>query len=259
MRMALEGDMIAEKNSMGKFSGIFDDLIRRTEPALGEKGAEPGGMAEDPPGEPPKDPSTAGGGEGGDNPPQEWDPFPHMTVHEDLTGALGRDSFTFRALIELYAALAQGKRCCLAVAAPDYFQDFNDRYGRAAGDEALEHTAKVVGAQLRKTDFIGRWDGEELAVFFLEADLDACRGVCERILQTLAFTPLSLGEKPVHITASIGITAVGLDEFGMSAESSRSPADDAELIKTLVGRAEQALYEAKRTGGSRVVSLTGNR
>jgi diguanylate cyclase (GGDEF)-like protein len=243
MRMTLEGDMPPQKNSVGEFSGVFDDLIQRMDRALEglrEKEAELREMARDPRQKAePCDPAveTLSG----------RDASPEMAVYDELTGALDRESFTFRALIELYAAFAQGMRCCLAVAAPDRFEDFSDRHGRAAGDGALEHAAKVIRAHLWKTDFMGRWDGEEFAIFFQGMDPDVCRDICERILRTLAFTPFNLRGKPAHITASIGITVADPDEFSF-------PADDAEIIEKLAGRAEQALGEAKRTGRGRVVS-----
>jgi diguanylate cyclase (GGDEF)-like protein len=249
MQMALEGDTAVRTNSMGKFSGVFDDLIQRMDRALEglrEKEAELCAMTEDPRRE------TDWRDPGAEARPG-LDTSRRMTIHDDLTGALNRESFTFRALIELYAAFAQGRRCCLAVAAPDRFKDFSGRCGDPAGDAALKHAAKVFSVQMRKTDFTGRWNGEEFALFFQGMDPGVCRVVCERILQTLTSTPFNLREKAVHITASIGIAVADPDEFDISVENSCFPAGNTELIERLAGRAEEALYEAKRIGHNRVV------
>jgi diguanylate cyclase (GGDEF)-like protein len=253
MRMTLEGDTPARTNSMGEFSGVFDDLIQRMDRALEDlrkKEAELRAMAGEAWQETGRrDPAAEA--------PPGLDASHHMAIHDGLTGVLKRGSFTFRALMDLYAAFAQGKRCCLAIAAPDYFTDFSGRYGVPAGDAALEHAAKVFSAQMRKTDFVGRWGGEEFAIFFQGMDLDACRNVCERIVRTLTFTSFNLREKPVHITASMGIAVADPGEFDLSAENFRSPADNAGVIEKLAGWAEEALHEAQRLGHSQVISSRG--
>jgi diguanylate cyclase (GGDEF)-like protein len=114
--------------------------------------------------------------------------------------------------MDLYTAFAQGRRCCLAIAAVDHFEDFSGRYGGPAGNTALEHAAKVFSAQMRRTDFTGRWNGEEFVLLFQEMDTGVCRGICKRILQSLTFTPFNLREKPVYITASIGIAVADPDK-----------------------------------------------
>jgi diguanylate cyclase (GGDEF)-like protein len=227
MQMTLEGDTGARKHPTGKFANIFDGLIEQMDGALR-------GLRE-------KEAGLHGGAAG-------------LDALRRPAGALNREAFTFRALVELYAAFAQGRQCCLAVAAPDHFKEFD---GGPAAAEALGHMAGVFSGQLRKTDFAGRWNEGEFVLFFQEADLEACRGICERILQALAFTPFSLHGKPVHVTASIGIAAADREEFGVNAEDFRFTADNAEIVEELAGRAEEALREAERAGHSRVASFPG--
>jgi diguanylate cyclase (GGDEF)-like protein len=249
MGMTLEGDLPPQKRSIGEFSGAFDDLLRCMDRALRglrEQKAEPPAMTDPRREADRRNPAV-------DTPPKR--DACRVDGYDDPIGALNRESFIFRALVELYAAFAQGKRCYLAIAGPDHFKDFNDRYGRPAGDKALGHVAKIISAQLRKTDFMGRWGGEAFALFFQEMDLDACRVVYERILQTLTFTPLNLGEKPVYITASIGVTVADPDEFDINAENFRFLTDGTEILEKLAGRAEKALYEARRTGRNWMVSF----
>jgi diguanylate cyclase (GGDEF)-like protein len=194
-------------------------------------------------------------GQGNPAPDAERDTSCHRDGRNGLTGELNRDSFIFRASIDLCAAFAQGKRCCLAIADLDQLEDFNDRYGRLAGDEALEYTAKVISARMRKTDFMGRWGGEAFALFFQDMEINTCCMACGQILQNLTVTPLKLWGKPVYITASIGVTTADPDEFGINAEGFRFLTDDGTgVIERLAGRAEKALCEAKRKGRSWVVS-----
>jgi diguanylate cyclase (GGDEF)-like protein len=217
MQAVLEGDTAVRKHPMGKFANVFDGLVERMEGALRRGAALPG----------PEAPRPPGGGPG---------------------GVLGREAFTFRALVELYAAFAQGRECCLAIAAPDHFAEFG---GGPAGEAALGHMAGVFGGHLRKTDFAGRWGGGEFALFFQDTGAEACRGICERILQALAFTPFALRGRAVHATASVGIAAAGPEEFGAGAEDTRFTADSAGVIERLAERAEGALREARRAGHSR--------
>jgi diguanylate cyclase (GGDEF)-like protein len=182
--------------------------------------------------------------------------FRYLASRDALTGALNRSSFYQRAVAELEAADAQKTGACIAMMDLDHFKKFNDRHGHLAGDEALKHVVAVVPGALRKTDFIGRYGGEEFTVFFPNTSLEICRLVCERVLKKLAATPVLLETGSAKITASIGLTQTGWD-----AEAAKEPGDSdfsAEWIY-LLSQADLALYEAKKEGRNRVVSYYGER
>ncbi|MDR1411128.1 MAG: hypothetical protein LBI91_02845, partial [Spirochaetaceae bacterium] len=107
MQMVTEGDATPQENSIGKFSGVFDGLIRRME-GLREKEAELCALRGE----------NADGKRTGASPPQMCRPgdAPYRAGGRGgLAGALDREAFIFRAFDDLYAAFAQGKWCCLAV------------------------------------------------------------------------------------------------------------------------------------------------
>lgn len=128
----------------------------------------------------------------------------------------------------------------------DHFKDVNDRWGHPFGDHVLRQTTDVIAANVRESDILGRYGGEEFALALPETSEAAALGVGEKLRAALeaqefrtADTPPP-GEAPVRLTVSIGIASLPVEE----------DQDEVELI----GRADQALYEAKRTGRNRVIA-----
>jgi diguanylate cyclase (GGDEF)-like protein len=177
--------------------------------------------------------------------------FRYLASRDPLTGALNRSSFYQRAVAELKAADAQKTGSCVAMVDLDHFKKFNDRHGHLAGDEALKHVVAVVSGTLRKTDFMGRYGGEEFTVFFPNTNLEICRLVCERVLKKLASTPVQLESGTAKITASIGLTQTDWEE--RDGKRPDDPDFSAEWI-CLLAQADMALYQAKKDGRNRVAS-----
>ena len=121
----------------------------------------------------------------------------------------------------------------------DHFKHVNDTYGHHAGDLALQSLVTTSRQALRDWDILGRMGGEEFAVLLPETESSQALLVAERLRQAVAnaMVPLANG-KSVHLTVSIGIATV--------------QEDDAD-IDALLDRADQALYEAKRTGRDKVI------
>jgi len=153
-----------------------------------------------------------------------------------LTGVNNRRHFS-----ELLGAEIERCRrysCCLSVMMfdLDHFKKVNDTYGHAAGDEALRTFARTLQRSgLRKNDYWGRLGGEEFALALPETDLDSALIPAERIRSMLEETSVQHGPVMFRITVSIGI-------------SQYQPGD---TIETVLGRADQAMYEAKQTGRNR--------
>jgi len=151
-----------------------------------------------------------------------------------LTGIPNR--LAGQAALEVERARMQrtGAPLCVAVFDIDHFKRVNDDHGHATGDRVLCQVARALADQVRITDTVARWGGEEfLAV--LPADLAGARVFCERARQ--AIEQLACPEIQ-RITTSVGVAEVGLDE---------DPRD-------AIARADLRLYEAKRAGRNRVES-----
>lgn len=121
----------------------------------------------------------------------------------------------------------------------DRFKERNDHHGHAAGDAALVSVVSALRAELRATDVIGRWGGDELVVIVPGTSGGAAERSAERWRALIADLGLAAG--PGRVTTSIGL-------------STHVPGD---TVDTLLTRADRALYAAKRIGGDAVVTDEG--
>jgi diguanylate cyclase (GGDEF)-like protein len=156
-----------------------------------------------------------------------------LADHDPLTRLLNRRAFVSRLDGEVARARRYGRSFGLVIADLDDFKQLNDRYGHAAGDEALVAFANVLVESLRKPDDAFRIGGDEFAVLLAEATEDDARFVVERA-QTL-LEQLADGGEPwlADLSASFGCASCPGD------------ADDPQMLFRL---ADEALYAAKRSG-----------
>lgn len=117
----------------------------------------------------------------------------------------------------------------------DNFKRLNDELGHSAGDEALKALAAVVSKTLRPTDKVARYGGEEFVVLLPQTPLDEGQQILTRLQRSLSGGLFMHDNKPVFVTFSAGVTAYR----------------DGETIEAALERADQALYEAKRSGKNR--------
>jgi diguanylate cyclase (GGDEF)-like protein len=128
---------------------------------------------------------------------------------------------------------------CLALFDIDHFKRFNDGHGHDAGDAVLARVATTVAKNLRPTDVIARFGGEEFVVLFFETELEQAASAAERVREIVASTPMAMpdGRPLPGVTISIGVAQLG-------------PGDvPAKLLKA----ADVAMYRAKESGRNRVV------
>jgi len=119
----------------------------------------------------------------------------------------------------------------------DYFKDYNDRYGHIVGDAILRELSKSIQEAIRQIDLMGRYGGEEFSIILSETDKGAAQFAAERIRQAIEDRRIRVYDEELKITVSIGISAF--------------PQDGKE-IKTLIDRADSALYRAKEAGRNRI-------
>ncbi len=117
----------------------------------------------------------------------------------------------------------------------DNFKRLNDELGHSAGDEALKSLAAVVSKTLRPTDRVARYGGEEFVVLLPATQAEEGQQILTRLQRTLTGGLFMHKDKNVFVTFSAGVTAYDLTE----------------RIEEALERADQALYEAKRTGKNR--------
>lgn len=164
-----------------------------------------------------------------------------MAVTDQLTGLHNR-RYMSRHLENLLSQSKQtGKPLAFAIMDIDFFKVVNDTYGHDVGDEVLREFASRITANVRGIDLACRFGGEEFVVVMPDTDLTFAYAVADRLRKQVEGNPVTLSRPPgeVSITVSIGIAAL-------------SGADD--TADALLHRADQALYQAKRTGRNRVVA-----
>ena len=140
-------------------------------------------------------------------------------------------------LDELAAQALRGpSRFALIMIDLDHFKEVNDRFGHDVGDEVLKHAANVFVANSRGCDVVCRVGGEEFGVLCAETALPEALELAERLREHLAGAPASTTVGAIPMTASFGVATIATSNDSSS----------------LVHRADQALYDAKRGGRNRV-------
>lgn len=153
-----------------------------------------------------------------------------------LTGLLNRRVMTDLAEAELKQIQRSGAPLCVVLIDLDHFKDINDRFGHHAGDTALKGFASSTAPQLRQVDKLARWGGEEFLLMLPQLSQTEAWTALERLRQTVE-TLVFKDHALMQLTFSAGI----------------AQALPGESLEQLVDRADQAVYEAKRTGRNRCV------
>jgi diguanylate cyclase (GGDEF)-like protein len=162
----------------------------------------------------------------------------YRSRHDGLTGLLNRRAMEETLLAQMQRSRRTGEPFAVLMLDLDHFKTINDRYGHAAGDRALKHTATALGAELREIDAVGRFGGEEFLVLMPGATVETALPVAERLR-----TALITGAPVVEGATLLLSVSIGIAQW-------REPAEEP---SRLVMRADAALYEAKLRGRDCVV------
>jgi diguanylate cyclase (GGDEF)-like protein len=170
----------------------------------------------------------------------------YIGLTDALTGVYNRRYMDRRLVEEIARARRQTYRISCMYIDVDHFKQVNDTYGHQSGDDVLREVAARVKAELRMSDALGRFGGEEFVALLIDADLDAASMVASRIRASVADQPFVVGEGQL-LSVSVSIGVATLDDF----ERDHAIED---VAQQLVAQADQALYQAKEEGRNRVVA-----
>ena len=148
---------------------------------------------------------------------------------DPLTGLANRRAFEEAFGRELARAQRDGAGFALALADIDRFKELNDRLGHVAGDDALVEVGRALLDQVRGSDLVARFGGDEFAVVLAGADAARAIEMCERVSRNLC--------ERIPAQASLALS-FGVAEYGR----------DGHTLDDLVRAADAALYESKRKG-----------
>ena len=150
---------------------------------------------------------------------------------DDLTGLLNRRAWEEQLPLEMARARRATHPLCVAMLDLDYFKAYNDERGHQAGDRLLKQSTAAWASELRASDILARYGGEEFTVALPGCSLSDATSIVERLRSAM----------PSGQTVSAGVACW----------------NGRESAEELVGRADAALYEAKRTGRDRLVTAGG--
>lgn len=156
---------------------------------------------------------------------------------DPLTGVLTRREFNV--ILQKHFEISELTRLPISIiiADIDFFKKINDTYGHLAGDEALKHFVKIIKQNLRKSDYIFRFGGEEFIILLPNTTLEEAIVIAEKIRETLEKTPLIYNGKEIKITASFGVKEV----------------HPGEPVDRIIEDVDKKLYKAKESGRNKVI------
>jgi diguanylate cyclase len=160
-----------------------------------------------------------------------------LCCEDELTGCLNR-----RGLQQAYErenARAERARQPLTAALIDIdnFKQVNDQFGHAIGDQALIHITELARVVMRASDIVGRWGGEEFVLILPDTGLAPATQALARLQHSLRRHPLQIEGQSMALTFSGGLTHC-------------APGEDCD---SMIRRADDALYAAKRAGKDRIM------
>lgn len=178
-----------------------------------------------------------------------------MATIDPLTGTHLRRFFEQWILRELRTSFRMQQSVSLIMVDADGLKRINDTAGHLAGDQALSHLGRILRQSVRESDIVGRYGGDEFAIFMPQADNEGAQIVGRRIMAALegACVPWHAGDLPIR--ASIGVSALDAHSFSSADIPRPLPKSYFEdVLKLLFGAADRALYAAKNGGRAQVVA-----
>ncbi|RME35670.1 MAG: GGDEF domain-containing protein [Gammaproteobacteria bacterium] len=156
---------------------------------------------------------------------------------DPVTGLNNRSALEQALEHQVELARRHGNPLSLLMVDIDFFKLVNDRHGHLAGDSLLRELGTRLVECVRRSDVIFRYGGEEFSILLNNTDLAGARRLAERVRIAIEEKPFAHGHKQIPITVSVGVATLNKNEDGRS----------------LVARADRALYQAKEAGRNQVV------
>ena len=170
----------------------------------------------------------------------------HIGLTDPLTGVNNRRYLERRLMEEIGRTRRHGYALSCMYIDIDHFKQINDRIGHQAGDDVLREVAARIKAELRLSDALGRFGGEEFVVLLIDAELTDALSVAERIRASVAEQALAVGARlAINATVAIGVATLSGQDRNRPIEAT---------AQEFVATAARALYRAKENGRNKVVA-----
>ena len=167
----------------------------------------------------------------------------YETIIDPLMGIHNRRYLDLRLTEEIERAHRYNFQLCMLLLDIDHFKNVNDTYGHYIGDLVLKNLGHLLLKNVRKTDIVARYGGEEIAVIAPHTSVSTAVDLAERLRQVVeksVIVPADEQEDRPAVTITVSIGIAGLDQQIVDRQS-------------LIERTDEALYRAKQKGRNRVV------
>lgn len=160
-----------------------------------------------------------------------------LSETDEMTGFKNKRSFRSSLNSEINVAMRYSRRFSIVMIDTDNLKEINDQFGHKAGDRYIQLTASLIESNLRSSDIISRYGGDEFIVLMPETEIQNAKEAAEKLRVAIQNSSFDITGHPVASTVSIGIA-------GYPADSTNRD--------VLLDCADKALYESKRSGRNRV-------
>ena len=173
-----------------------------------------------------------------------------MAITDSLTNCYNRHYLTQQLELEVMKNMNHRIPFSLLLVDIDYFKFINDNYGHLAGDKVLCNTVEAIRRNLRQRDILARYGGEEFIVYLPNTNRTQANFLAERIKSTVESNKMIIP----HVAPALSITiSIGL--LAMDNNTMAHTKDAKSTLNELFQSVDEALYQAKREGRNRIVSI----
>lgn len=159
--------------------------------------------------------------------------FQYLSETDELTGLFNKRAYGKLSQREMAKAQRYGHSFSVIMADADTLKKVNDQYGHDAGDKLIRTIAETIHLNLRETDILARYGGDEFVIFLPETPAEQARDVAERIREAAAAIKFMVYKDPMPVSVSIGMA---------------SYPEDSRAVEDILDRADRALYVSKQAG-----------
>lgn len=167
--------------------------------------------------------------------------FQHLSETDELTGLLNKRAYAKLSQREIAKSQRYGHPFSVIMVDADTLKTVNDKYGHDAGDKLIRTIAETIRLNLRETDILARYGGDEFVVFLPETTAEQGAEIAERIRYATSAIKFMAQNEQLPVSVSIGLASYPRDS---------SAAED------ILDRADRALYVSKQEGRNRVTTFT---
>jgi diguanylate cyclase (GGDEF)-like protein len=172
-----------------------------------------------------------------------------LSETDELTGAMNRRAFLDTALRAFSQAKRFGRKFSVVMIDSDSLKTVNDMYGHDAGDELLRAMVRKIQGELRQSDVLSRYGGDEFVVLLPDTDSEGAQLTAERIRSSICSAPLFFRSENTKVSASLGVATY--PEDGTDFERVLDAADNAMYISKTSGKNRVTTAQAAKSAISR--------